>query len=152
MSFNLKKIISGKDIKYFKQFNVYKTINISNLCISKKEKIEAISNLNIISVKVIHTFEGTSIEGQHLTGKKLIILGNVIFKIIIPYCKKSNMNPIKKIKVDFSTFIVVPKDMCEDQLIKLKYFIEDSTATIISKSKMLISSTILLQFVEEYVE
>ena len=151
MSINLTKIINGDEIKYFKQFNVYETLQFPYKHINLQIPIEAITKLDIKSTKIIDTFQGTSIEGQYLTGKKLIVLGTLNIKLLIPYWDCKPKIRLQYMNLPFSTFIIVPKEICEDQPINLKYLIEDSTAKAITTHSILVSETILLQFVDEYI-
>ena len=151
MSINLTEIINGDEIKYFTEFNVYETLQFPYKHINLQVPIEVITKLNIESTKFIDTFQGNSIEGQYLTGKKLIVLGTLNVKLLIPYWDCKLRVYLRCINLPFSTFIVVPKEICKNQPINLKYLIEDSTAKAITSHLVLVSGTILLQFVDEYI-
>ncbi|MEG0564485.1 hypothetical protein, partial [Anaerorhabdus sp.] len=102
---SLTKIICGDEIKYFTQFNVGKTITMPCMNINcKNDDIDAIARVKVYTTKIIDTCEGTSIEGQCLTGKKLIVLGSVNVKLLIPYWYYGSKEGIKDVRIDFSTF------------------------------------------------
>jgi len=175
MNIDLQKMVpslscssSIGELKYFKQLNIYETINCksyvyheNNLCdeiyndnrkieICKVESTTPI--LNIVSSKIIGTIEGTSVEGQHLTGKKLVIVGELNLSLIITYsirgdrCKKT----VAKLKIPFSTFIIIPQNICNDDKVYLRYLIEDVSIANLGKGKAMVSITTLIQYLDEY--
>lgn len=149
MSLKLSKINLQDDIKYFKQFNIYETFKVPNICTYSQYNIDTSIKLNIYNTKIIDTIEGLSIEGQNLTGKKLIILGSLNINMFL-YSKKIRNKVISNnFSMEFSTFIVIPKEINKDVPIELRYLIEDISIKLITKDSILISSTILLQFVDE---
>lgn len=177
MKINLQKIVPNftcsEDIdtlKYFKQFNVYETINCNKeickninyknysyktACPSERfyrmHKIEyTCPKLNVISTKIVNTIEGTSLEGQNLTGKKLIIIGDVKLSLIIMYSDEcNNCNKfIREVTIPFSTFIIIPKCLCTNE-INLKYLIEDVSIARLCSDKILVSITLLMQYIDE---
>ncbi|WP_373600690.1 hypothetical protein [Paraclostridium bifermentans] len=157
------------ELEYFIQFNVYETIDYKNdilkdiketydlVCFCERDldicKIGHTSpRLNIISTKIINTIEGTSIEGQHLTGKKIVIIGELELSLIIYYCTDyDGYNQfVKDISIPFSTFIMIPKDICNLGDINLRYFIEDVSLAYLCTTRVLVSTTLLIQYVDEY--
>lgn len=163
MAINLQEMIcqyscDEEKLKYFKQTNIYDNciINCSNI---EGRSVEVINTkLNILSGKIINTNVGTSIEGQTLTGKKLVLLGEAITKIKFKCsfqehkyldCKKANHYMEKSIP--FSTFIILPNPLDNEKDISLRYFIEDTTAIMITRNKLFISVTTLIEYLDEYV-
>ena len=157
----------SSDIKYFKQFNVYETINIKkyicdklNNCIQEYNRNEeirickienTIPQINMKSAKIINTIQSISLEGQYLSGKKLIVTGCICLNLLITYyicCNK--FTDIVEVNISFSTFIIIPKDTCEEEEINLSYIIEDVSAAYLSKGKVIVSVTLLLQYLDEY--
>jgi hypothetical protein len=151
MALHSSNIIYEDDFNYFKQVNIYKTVHFPNKCISLKKSISATTELKILSTKVIDTFQGTSIEGQCLTGKKLIILGCVNVILLIPYANCKNKDFLKKVSLPFSDYIIVPKECCSNQPINLKHLIEDCTVKAITTHELLVSVTTLFQYLDEYI-
>lgn len=148
-------------LEYFKEINVYKNIKIN----TRNNKIYDIENTNpkvevssvkVIDSKIIETMQGTSLEGQYISGKKLIIVGNINLSLILTYANRQNRNKSSKRKqiintyLPFSTFIVIPKDISDKENVELRYLIEDTTVVKINKEQILISATILLQYLDEY--
>jgi hypothetical protein len=136
--------------KYYKQVNIYENIDLNNRCISNHQIQAAVVDFKVETKKIIDTIEGTSLEGQVLTGKKLLIIGNLNTKIFIKVCSyHKNGFWIEKC-IPFSTFIIIPKDICEEDPIHIKYTIEDITAMIITCGKLFVSITLLLEYQDEY--
>lgn len=152
MKVNVLKLICSDKIKYFTQFCIYETLHCSDYCINPKMNIEAISDLKIINTKLISTIKGTSIEGQCLTGKKLVVMSVLVAHLIITNEHFENKRYLKKIKLPFSNYIIVPDDTCENQPINLRYLIEDTTVTVISSHEILISACVILQYVDQYIK
>lgn len=173
MKINLKKVIYSdiflNKLEFFKQFNIYKTIDckeyiyykkyLFNKCYMFKEKLKLCSIegtnpiINIDHVNIIDTIEGTSIEGQHLTGKKLIIIGSINFSLVCLY-KYLNQDKykVKNVLLPFSTFIIIPKDICKSEVVNLRYIIEDVTIAYLEDDKVIASITPLIQYIDEYVD
>lgn len=171
MKINLQKIVSDfsspeelENFMYFKQLNVYETISFNNnvykmsYCTNQEldiYKIEyTIPTVDIISTKIIKTMEGTSLEGQHLTGKKLVVIGEINLSLLLTYhigCNKCNTT-IKDVNIPFSTFIIIPKDTCNEDVINLRYLIEDVSSGYLGNSKTIVSVTLLIQYLEEYIK
>lgn len=173
MKVNLRKAINMcsclENIEFFKQFNIYQTIDCDEFIYRKEffgnrynivkhrlmiSKVDATTPiLEIQMAKLVDTIEGTSLEGQHLSGKKLILVGKIEFNIIVQYdyINKCKYN-IKNIKIPFSTFIIIPKDICKRDSVNLIYEIEDISLVYLSKNKVLISITPLIQYIDEYLD
>lgn len=173
MKVNLRKDINMcsclENIEFFKQFNIYETIDCNEFIYRKEffgnrynivkhrlmiSKIDATTPiLEIQMAKLIDTVEGTSLEGQHLSGKKLILVGKINFNIIIQYnCNKKFKYNIKNIKIPFSTFIIIPKDICKRDSVNLRYEIEDISIAYLWKNKVFISVMPLIQYLDEYLD
>lgn len=173
MKVNIKKNInispSLEKPEFFKQFNIYKTIMCNeaiynkeyfvnrNSFITHRLKIRkaevTIPCLKVKAVKLIDTIEGISLEKQNLSGKKLIVIGEVSFNLVLSYCCGHNVKyRIEKIRLPFSTFIVIPKDIGALNSINLRYQIEDVSAVYLARNKLLISATPLLQYLDEYID
>lgn len=169
MKINLEKIVptfsNNKEIEnlnYFAQFNVCETIE-HNIKFCKNEcsydynpniyDVEyTCPNLNIIAGRVVNTIEGVSLEGQCLTGKKIVITGEIVLCLVITYSTTSSCpkSILKRIKIPFSTFIIIPKHICSLDVVNIKYLIEDISVVEISVDKILVSLTVLIQYVDNY--
>ncbi|MGL6105481.1 hypothetical protein [Romboutsia sp.] len=143
-------------LKYYKQFVVYENLQFDcryiNIC---KVKV-TVPEIKIISTKIIKTPKGNSLEGQFLSGKKLIIIGSLAFSLILD-ChiinKKFNINnkeKIEDIRIPFSTFIVIPDDETCNNKINLRYLVEDVSAIVLSSDRVFVTTSLLIQYLDEY--
>lgn len=139
--------------------NSYNNKQYKNSCITQNNqnmyeeisKIEStIPNLTILSANIIDTPEGKSLEGQVLSGRKLIVVGNLDLSVIITYgCENlCNNNCIQKINIPFSTFIIIPKDICCGDVINIRYLIEDISSVHLQDNKIFVTITMILQYIE----
>lgn len=164
MNINLEKMVSSlslsekvNSLQYFKQFNAYETINFLNNIYAPNKNLKickletTVPSLNILSSKIIDTIEGTSLEGQHLTGKKLILIGTINTSLLLTYCIGCNRynTAIIETPLPFSTFIIIPKYTCDDDTINLRYLIEDISAVYLCKCKAIVSATLTIQYLDE---
>lgn len=146
-------------LEYFKQLNIYQNLHINNknLDISNIENTSPnveVYSTKIIDSKVTESIKGTSLEGQHLSGKNLIIVGNTNMSLILECTSKGKKSKnIKKREIinfnmPFSTFIVIPDDICKTKTIDLRYLIEDINIAKVSKNQVLVSLTMLIQYID----
>ena len=145
----LEQLDNKDEVQFFTDFSVKRSIytptnNGEPLIISNSAAC-----LDIDNCKLIDTIKGTSLEGQHLSSKKLLILGTVRFTLyfFIPYIL-DHLFHIDEI-VPFSVFIIVPDSIKEDGMLKLKYMIEDVTSTLISKHKLFFNASIFIQYMDD---
>lgn len=108
-------------------------------------------NLFIDGANFVDSICEESLEGQVLTGKKLIIIGHLESKIFCHFPNDIRECFTLKKKLPFSTFIVVPIDVCIDDPINLSYYIEDITVTVIVKKKIFIAVSLLIKYETEYI-
>lgn len=134
---DLKDIRAGK---YFKQININDRIRFTDRGWIKPCKVF----LEINSLKLINTIEGTSLEGQNLSGKKLVLCGNVL--ILFRLRNRNKCCYIEK-KIPLSNFIVVPKDI-EWKDINLRYKIEDLTIVNIEYNLFFISVILYIEYMD----
>lgn len=150
---NLNKIITNyiscplnDDTSYFTQFSIDKDKLLPESLL-KDYFIDGNSYcLKIISANILSTLKGTSIEGQHLTGKKLSITGIFLLKIIFTHKKCGCKSYILKTPIPFSTFIIVPEKICDKENINLGYNVEDINIVPLCSNKIFISIMLLLQY------
>lgn len=120
--------------------------------ISELNKVEyTCPNIAIISTKIVNTMEGISLEGQCLTGKKLVIIGKIEISLILTYrcIDDTEYKCIKEVSIPFSIFIIIPQDSCNIDIVNLRYSIEDISVEDLLDGKLLVSITILIQYIEE---
>lgn len=134
---------------YFQQFNVYKNIALWGTRL-REEQIAATRVIPCTTaLKIVDTMEGTSLEGQHLTGKKLVIIGALDTKIFIQTSPCYQIGCWMEYVIPFSTFIIVPKDICRDMPIVIDYKIEDVTIKVMAEEALFISITLSVVYRDE---
>ncbi|HAU5129348.1 TPA: DUF3794 domain-containing protein, partial [Clostridioides difficile] len=136
---------------YLSQFNTYKNFKLT----SKKTVINSfetyVCNMNIRSISLVDTIECISLEDEQLTGKKLILVGDIDTDVILDYvANKRNRNSSKKnilkLKIPFSTFIQIPRKIENKDKINLKYLIQDISSSILDDNNLFISVTAIISY------
>ncbi len=136
--------------RYFKELNICENFNSYFMKSDIKSKNV---KLKINCAKIINTIEGESLEGQYLSGKKLIIIGKVCTELFIANVNNNypNCYYIER-EIPFSTFIIIPRDVCDKEDIHLEYFIEDISIINVTRKKILLSVTFLIEFKEDFLD
>ncbi len=122
-----------KGIKYFKEELFSNVISNSNLSKPIENIISASVDCNINSVKLINTQVRTSNEGQKLTGKKLLVEINILYRIKYLSDSKEKYLYILKERSTKVMYIVLPKtiddckieDLVRRGKIKVECYVED---------------------------
>lgn len=140
-----RKCAYDKFSRYFKQINISDKVQLCSRYWDEENIIIDSANIKIKYIKIINTVEGISFEGQILSGKKLIICGYVSMKM---YMKISNRCFCIRKDIPISTFIVVPKDTLEDDIVSLYYSIEDISIIKTECNNMFISITLFLEYIK----
>lgn len=96
--YNFERCEKLEKTLYLSQFNTYKNFKLT----SKKTVINSfetyVCNMNIRSISLVDTIECISLEDEQLTGKKLILVGDIDTDVILDYvANKRNRNSSKKI-------------------------------------------------------
>lgn len=114
-----------EDITAFKQFNIEETVCVPPQKPDIEQVLRVISNVDIISTRVIKTPVGTSLEGEILTGWKVVVEGQI--NQLIQYVADCPDQPSHAAHfiVPFSTFIVLPEDFVIGTPLTVTPFIED---------------------------
>ncbi|MGO5075973.1 DUF3794 domain-containing protein [Clostridium sporogenes] len=116
----------------FKQLSKNKIFKIP----IKKPNIEEIINIivdaKIGDTKVIKGIKGKSIEGQILTGYKLIVEGTLSENIEYTSCWKKQSIHSVHFKMPFSSYIILPEYYKEGDFIKVEAEIEDVSFRVIN--------------------
>ncbi|MCC0666518.1 SPOCS domain-containing protein [Clostridioides sp. ZZV15-6597] len=150
--YNLEECESLENTFYFSQFNTYKNFKL----VSKKSGVSlldtSVCGMNIHDIKLIDTIECMSLEDEQMTGKKLILVGDINTNIRLENISnaKRNRNSTKKnileLKIPFSTFIQMPRGIKNNDKINLKYIIQDITSSILDENNLFISVTTIISY------
>lgn len=123
----------NKKVGYFTQFASNEKIKVPH----EKPDVEQITSVivdpEIISVRVINTPKGTSVEGQSLTGKKLSVEVKLNQKILYVADVPSQSVHVMENTYITSTYIVIPEcikgsrpeELLECKLLRTEVFVED---------------------------
>lgn len=128
----------------FKQFSVQEDFVIPAAKPDIEQIIRVVAQVNITSTKVIITPVATSLEGQILTGFKLIVEGEVCQKIEYVADEPTQSVHAAHACVPFSTFIVLPANFVLGTPVFVKGYIEDIYAKQVGKRNIFKNITILL--------
>lgn len=109
----------------FKQLNVEQTFCIPDAKPDIEQIVKAISELVIKSTKVIRTPRGVSLEGQMLTGWKVVIEGMITQKIQFVADEPMQSVHAAHTNIPFSTYIVLPDNFIPGTPVTVNGYIED---------------------------
>lgn len=127
----------------FKEFSIEETLEIPSV----KPDIEQILKISVAVIikctKIIETPQGISLEGQIITGRKLIVKGRL--NQIVEYVADEVTQPVHAahFSIPFCTFIVIPEDYEEDSVYVSSY-IEDIFIEQIDKRNIYKNITMIL--------
>ncbi|GFP74496.1 DUF3794 domain-containing protein [Clostridium fungisolvens] len=128
----------------FKQFNVQKNVCLPIAKPDIEQLTKIMAEVVIISTRVIKTPVATSLEGQILTGFKLIVEGEVRQKVEYVADEPTQTVHAAHFNIPFSTFIVLPATYVQDTPLVVTGYIEDIYAKQIDERCIFKNITILL--------
>ena len=111
--------------------NFFKQLNLDFIfCIpDQKPDIEQIVKVwvkpCIIHQEIIKTPTGISLEGQNITGKKLMVNGDIELKIEYVACTPTQNIHTAHTKFPFCSYVVLPNDFNSNNLVSPSVVIED---------------------------
>lgn len=128
----------------FKQLYIEDTFCLPDSKPDIEQIIKVSGELEIRSRKVIKTPKGTSMEGQLLTGWKLVIEG--VVKLIIQYVADEPEQPVHgaHVNIPFSTYVVLPEDFIQGTLVTVTGYIEDIFSQQVTRRCIFNNITLLL--------
>lgn len=140
-----KTIYSGitdyipEDIESFTQMNINKVLTIDEVLPNIDEILKVSVSTNVKDSKIVKTAIGTSLEGQHLTGYKLLTEG--IFSVQVNFSSDDESNAIY-IYIDnlyFNNATTLNSEINQDFRTIANVYIEDIYADKISSREVLIN-------------
>jgi hypothetical protein len=128
----------------FKQLNVQEILNIPKAKPDIEQVVTVNAELFITKTKVIKTPAAVALDGQNLTGWKLIVEGNI--KQVVQYVADEPLQSVHAahFTVPFSTFVILPHDYIEGTPVDVKGYIEDIYAEMTNCRRIFKNITILL--------
>lgn len=128
----------------FKQFNVQENVCLPIAKPDIEQLTKIMAEVVITSTRVIKTPVATSLEGQILTGFKLIVEGEVRQKVEYVADEPTQSVHAAHFNIPFSTFIVLPATYVQGTPLVVTGYIEDIYAKQIDKRCIFKNITILL--------
>ncbi|HEX9061476.1 MAG TPA: DUF3794 domain-containing protein [Clostridia bacterium] len=128
----------------FKQLSVQETLTIPKVKPDVEQIVSVTAEVKIKCKNVINTPEGTSIEGQILTGKKLVVEGVISQKV--EYVAAEPTQPVHAVHFDipFSSYIVLPSTFQPCTPVEVTGYIEDIFVQLLNKRTIFKNVAILL--------
>lgn len=128
----------------FKQLSREEYVKIPCQKPDAEEILNVLVDIDIINTKVIKTPSIKSLEGQNLTGFKLIIEGILNQKVEYIADDKEQSVHAAHFKVPFSTFIVLPETFQEGTVVEVDSKIEDIYFNLVDKRTVFKNITFIL--------
>lgn len=114
-----------ENLPYFKQINMDFTF-----CVPlQKPDIEQITkvwvNPCILEKKIVHTPKGVSLEGQSVTGYKLMVMGDIVYKVEYVANEPTQSLHTAHTNIPFCGYIVLPEKFNKNAIITASVAVED---------------------------
>jgi hypothetical protein len=132
-----------KTVSVFKQLTVSERLELPEEKPDIEQIIKIIAQVEITSTRVIRTPVGQSLEGQILSGFKLIVEGEVIQKIEYVADECSQAVHAAHFETPFTTFIVLPASYCIGAPVPVTPYMEDISIELVDKRSIFKNITIL---------
>ena len=132
------------DPKNFKQINVEDEACVPIQKPDIEQIVKVYSNAEVKRYKVIKTPKGTSLEGVKLTGYKIIVEGEIKYKIQYVADTKSQSVHTFHYTTPFMSFVVLPEEFSPTSYLTVSAFIEDIYAHQIDCRCVYLNTTLLI--------
>ncbi|WMJ80619.1 CARDB domain-containing protein [Clostridium sp. MB40-C1] len=109
-----------------------------------EEILNIVVDIEITNTKVIKTPIITSLEGQNLTGFKLIVEGVLNQKVEYIACDEKQSVHAAHFRVPFSTFIILPESYVEGTNIEIEAIVEDIYSKLVNKRTVFKNITFMI--------
>lgn len=132
------------DLVYFKQLNIDYMFCIPNQKPDIEQIVKVWVDTDIIDTEVIKTTKGTSMEGQNLTGNKLLVCGDIHFKFEYITCDSTKTVHSAHTVVPFCGYVVLPENINSNEIIKTSVVVEDIFSDIVDSRCIYNNITMML--------
>ncbi|MEF9934296.1 MAG: DUF3794 domain-containing protein [Clostridium sp.] len=114
-----------KESTSFKQ----STIDV-NLCVPPQKPdieqvVKVVVDKEIVKYKVVKTPTGVSVEGQEVTGYKLLVMGDITVKVVYVALEEEQSMHSFHVIIPFCEYIVMPKDFRGLSIVTPEIYVED---------------------------
>lgn len=117
----------------FKHLNVQDNMILLDHHLNIEHIIKAMAEVSIEDKRLIKTPIATSLEGQRLTGWKLIVEGSIKEKLEYAVCDSGRNINVINFTTPFSTYIILPENFNPGRQINVNGYIEDMSIKKIDK-------------------
>lgn len=125
VSYNGISSCQYKDLANFRQLNTDYVFCIPDQKPDIEQIVKVWADACVIDSEVIKTPVGTSLEGQNLTGYKLLVCGEIKLKVEYVACERTQSLHTAHTVFPFCGYVVLPKDINPNSIIKASVAIED---------------------------
>lgn len=129
---------------HFKQLSVQEVMSIPTVKPDVEQIVCVFAEIIIKYSNVIRTPRGTSVEGQKLTGYKLVVEGVIAQKVEYVADEPTQSVHAAHFNMPFSTFIVLPATFVPGTPVEITGYIEDIFVKLLNKREIFKNVTILL--------
>ncbi|SHJ46191.1 protein of unknown function [Clostridium cavendishii DSM 21758] len=133
-----------KNFKNFKQLNFESDFHVPSEAPDIEQIVKVYANVDICKYEVIETPIGISLEGQKLTGYKLLVFGDINYKIQYIGDDENQVVQTFKHYIPFGVDIVLSQHFNNLSYITPYAFIEDIDAEQIANRYVCLNLTLLL--------
>lgn len=128
----------------FKQFCFHESVLLPEAKPDVLKIVKVVSEITISDSRVIRTPKATSLEGQKLTGFKLMIDGTLNQKV--EYVGETPSQAVHAVhfNIPFSTFIILPETFKPSTNVNVIGYIEDISADIFDQRNIFVNATLLI--------
>lgn len=128
----------------FKQFCLHDNLMLPETKPDMLQIIKVVSQISILNTRVIRTPKATSLEGQRLTGFKLLIDGTINQKV--EYVGSTPTQEIYAVhfNIPFCTYIILPENFKTASSLNVTGYIEDITADVCDRRSLFQNAILLL--------
>lgn len=114
-----------KNLPNFKQVNTDYIFCIPDQKPDIEQIVRVWADACVVDTMLVKTPVGTSLEGQNITGYKLLISGDVTLKIEYVACEATQSVHTAHTKFPFCGYVVLPEDININAIINASVSIED---------------------------
>lgn len=132
------------DPKNFKQINIEDEACVPIQKPDIEQIVKVYASAEVKTYKVIKTPKGTSLEGVRLTGHKLVVEGEIKYKIQYVADIKSQSVHTFHYTSPFMSFVVLPEDFSPTSFLTVSAFVEDIYSNQIDNRCVYLNTTILI--------
>lgn len=120
----INKCEYGK-LPYFKQINKDFTFCIPVQKPNIEQMVKVWVKPNIVEQKIVITPVGTSLEGQRITGYKVMVMGDIVYKVEYVALEECQSLHTAHITIPFCGYIVLPEEFNPNSIVVTSVGVED---------------------------